>query len=328
MSIALALIAAGMAVSGAMLLSKTFLAFAFAGPFITLLWLARRAHYALLAPQWPLLVGALYLVVIVAGCYVLARAAMLSSPVAVAILGAGSAICSLPLIILIRPRAWGFDRTLAPSATLARHWHFGKWSSLTSTLRWSSNYAYYLLLPLYVGLQASALLRAHLNLLMPILHANSALYGILIPQLSKIAAHGRWDAFRRFIGTVLVLYALGALVCWVLGIVCADPLFALLYNGQYQADRWLVALIGLVPLASGIAGVLESALLALSRPRLAAMSYIASAAVTLTIGWGLLAHAGVLGAGLGLLFAWIAAAATMVWLFVRWAPTALALEAS
>ena len=100
-------------------------------------------------------------------------------------------------------------------------------------------------------------------------------------------------------------------------IVFAQPIFDLLYGGQYHADIRLLALLGLLPLSGGIAGVLESALFASGRPKLATMSYATSALMTLTVGWGLLVTNGVMGAGMGLLVASVAAAAAMAWSFIR-----------
>ena len=75
------------------------------------------------------------------------------------------------------------------------------------------------LLPLYVGLQASAALRVHMNLLLPILHANSAVYGILVPQFAKIAGGQQRRELRRFTCAVLALYGAAALMFWGLLIV-------------------------------------------------------------------------------------------------------------
>jgi O-antigen/teichoic acid export membrane protein len=316
-SIATAAIAAVLWYGDSFVLAKTFLALTLAGPFITLLWLARRAHYALLKPHWPLFAGALYLVLLVLGCYALARTHWLSPQSALIIIGAASLASSIPLIALVGPRRWASGSDLRPSATLMRHWQYGKWSALTSCMRWSTNYGYYLILPLYLGLEASAVLRAHMNLLLPILHANSAVCGILVPQFAKIAAAQRKSELRRFTYAVLALYAVGALTFWGLLLVFAQPIFDFLYGGHYPADIRLLALLGLLPLSGGVAGVLESALFATGRPNLAAMSYAVSALVTLTVGWGLLAMQGVMGAGMGLLAASIATAAAMAWLFLR-----------
>jgi len=321
MSLALGAIAAFFWLGGSVVLAQTFFALTLVSPFITLLWLARRAHYALLKPHWPLCSGVLYMILVVLGCYALARADWLSPPSSVLVIGASSLVSSIPLIVLIGPKRRRKPTDPTPGATLARHWQYGKWSAITSSVRWSTNYAYYLLLPLHLGLQASAVLRAHMNLLLPILHTNSALYGILIPQFAKIIARQSRYELWRFTRAVLALYALGALICWALLMVFAQEIFVLLYGINYHADLRLLAVLGLLPLSSGIAGVLESALFAAGRPKLAAMNYMVSAMVTLTVGWGLLVMHGVIGAGMGLLAASITAAATMAWSFVQWTKT-------
>ncbi|HZP87841.1 MAG TPA: hypothetical protein VFB54_13580 [Burkholderiales bacterium] len=318
LSLVLAAIAAFCWYDGSLLLAKAFGTLAIVAPCITLLWLSRGAHYALLQPHWPLCAGALYLVLIVLGSYALFRSRLLSPQSSLLVMGAASLASSLPLIGLIGPQRWVKGTSPTPSTILAQHWQYGRWSALTSSLRWSTNYAYYLLLPLYLGLEASAVLRAHMNLILPILHVNSALYGILIPQFTRtFARQGRLELWR-FVRMVLVLYAVGALIFWAALTVFAEQIFALLYSGQYQVDIRLFALLGLLPLSGGIAGVLESALLAAGRPKLAPIGYAVSALMTLTVGWGLLMRHGVVGAGMGMLTASVATAATMVWLFIRW----------
>jgi O-antigen/teichoic acid export membrane protein len=317
MSVALLAIAAFSWYRGSAILAQTFLALSLAGPFITLLWLARRAQYARLQPQWALLAGALYAPLIAGGIYLLYRLNWLSAPVSLVNMGAASLAASAPLIALIRPQRWQAGSDLTPRTVLLQHWRYGKWSGLTSCLRWSTNYAYYLILPLYLGLQASAELRAHMNLLLPILSANAALFGILIPQFAGLLAQPTHGEFWRFLRIVLALYAAAALLFWGLLVAFAEEIFALLYGGRYAADVHSLALLGLLPLGSGISGVLDSALFAAGRPKAATIGYVVSAVVTLTLGWALLAHNGVAGAGAGLLIASLATALSMAWLLVR-----------
>jgi O-antigen/teichoic acid export membrane protein len=317
MSVAMLAIAAFSWYRGSAILAQTFLALGLAGPFITLLWLARRAHYARLQPQRALLAGALYTLLLTGGIYILYRLNWLSAPVSLVIMGAASLAASVPLIVLIRPQRWRTGSDLTPRTVLVQHWRYGKWLGLTSCLRWSTNYAYYLILPLYLGLQASAELRAHMNLLLPIVHANAALFGILIPQFAGLLAQPTRGEFWRFLRIVLALYAAAALLFWGLLVVFAEEIMALLYGGRYAADVRLLALLGLLPLASGITGVLESALFAAGRPKAATIGYVVSAVVTLTLGWALLAENGVAGAGAGLLIASLAAALSMAWLLLH-----------
>jgi O-antigen/teichoic acid export membrane protein len=316
-SVGLAAIAAFFWHGGAAELARSFLALSIVSPFITLLWLARRAHYARLQPHLALLTGAFYAALVVLGVYMLYRLRWLTPSSSLGVMGLASLAASVPLIALIRPRRWSKGSDLTPRTTLARHWAYGKWSVLTSCLRWSTNYAYYLILPLYLGLQASATLRAHMNLLLPILHANAALFGILIPQFARVFARRQPGELWRFTRAVLALYAAGALVFWALLLTFAHEVIAMLYAGRYAANIGLLSLLGLLPLSTGVAGVLESALFAAGRPKLAAISYMVSAAMTLTLGWLLLARLGVIGVGIASLAASAATAATMGWLLWR-----------
>jgi O-antigen/teichoic acid export membrane protein len=303
--------------AGAVAFAKIFLALTVVGPLITLLWLARRAHYARQQPHLPLGAAILYVMLVVSGCYVLYRMNALSATSSLLVIGVASLASSIPLIMLIGPKRWVRQSDLTPRSMLALHWQYAKWSVLTACLRWSSNYAYYLLLPLFLGLEATAALRAHMNLLLPILHANSAVFGTLIPQFSKIFDQQRGFQLGRFTLEVLALYAGGALIFWVLLMVFAEQIFGLLYGGRYVADMRLLAPLGLLPLSGGIAGVLESALFAAGRSKLATLSYNVSAAVTLTVGVALVMTLGLVGAGIGLLAASIATAAAMAALCVR-----------
>ena len=114
MSAAMLAIAAFFWHGSSVVLANTFLALSVAGPFITLLWLSRRAHYARMTPHWPLCAGVLYLILVVAGCYMLSRTQRLSPSSSIMLIGAASLASSIPLIALIRPRQWLKGSDLTP----------------------------------------------------------------------------------------------------------------------------------------------------------------------------------------------------------------------
>jgi O-antigen/teichoic acid export membrane protein len=152
-------------------------------------------------------------------------------------------------------------------------------------------------------------------LLMPIVHANSALFALLVPFLVRLFARAPRGQIVRTLAWVLMIFAGGALVFWGLLIAFAEPIMRLLYGGNYRADIGLLMILGLLPLAGGITGVFESALTAAGKPRAAAKCFVVAAVVTFTVGWWLLKSHGVIGAGWGLLAASGATALALAWVF-------------
>mgnify|MGYP005839415389 CR=1 FL=1 len=296
-------------------LGQAFLGLGIAGPLILLTWLLRRACYVQSRPQWAAAGGGLYLVLMMIGIYVVYQAGWLSSLAALLVMGAAGAIVGGWMVWLLRPRWRQVEGGPTPRTVLANHWTYGKWSTAAAGLSWFPSNIYYALLPIWVGLEGSAALKAMQNFIMPVLLAMSAGALILVPEFVKAIDRGRSVLGQRVRLALTILIVLAGMY-WLL-LLFGGPIVTWLYNGRYDGYTEELILMGLLPFGASVVSVLGGALRALERPDLVFRCYIVSSAVTLTLGLALLATQGVAGAVLGLLASSASTGMMMLWFYLR-----------
>lgn len=304
----------GFALQGTSSLSTALVTLALVGPFMLLLWLMRRACYALLEPRLAAFGGGWYMLLMSAGAFVLYGLEWLSTPSALVLMGASSFVVSLWLahrLRVKRPPLKG-DNGLAGDA-LRAHWEYGRWSLANKGLAWVPSNVFYLLLPVWGGLAAGASFKAIMNLLMPMLQANAALTVLLLPVLVGARQRSEFGSHVRF---ALIAFLLPMLGYWLLLGIFHKPLVGLLYNGRYVEYSHLLWLFGLVPVAACVKEVLSQALRSLERPNQLFFAYLFSALFVLTFGTASVYIWGVPGAGAGLLLSQVVVAITVAVLLV------------
>lgn len=309
-SLLLLLVGLAFSLSGSNTISAVLLALALAGPFIFLLWLMRRACYALLEPRLAAWGSALYMALMIAGAYALYWIEWLSAASALGVMGFSSLVVSLWLIAYLRVT----PPLLQGREVLKDHWRYGRWSVATSALTWAPWNIYFLLLPIWGGLEAGASLKALMNLIMPVIQAVTALGVLLLPTLVQARGHARFGSLVRF---ALVFFILSSALYWMLLGTLHRPLVAWLYGGQYAEQAYLLWLLGLLPVILGVTYVVGVALRALERPDLVFWTYALSTAVVLTLGVGFVFLWGVFGAVVGLLVSFGATAAIVLFFYRR-----------
>jgi O-antigen/teichoic acid export membrane protein len=278
--------------------SRTLLALSVASPFILLQWLARMACYVKLEPRPAAIAGIAYLALVTGGTVALHEALLLSSASALILMGSASLVSVAWLLSRLRPR-WpgGSSQAQFRKAVLEDHWAYGRWASGTGILTWIPGQVYYLVLPLWGGLSATASLRALMNLIMPILHGYSAL-GLL---LTTVLARQRRARFRKIVAWSVLGFASGAVVYWVVLGGGRQFFVNLLYGGRYSEVSPLLWLIGVIPVMGVGATVFAPALRALQRPDRVFVAYAVSTVAALTVGLWLTVRGGPVGAALGIL---------------------------
>jgi O-antigen/teichoic acid export membrane protein len=294
-------------------LPRALLGFALAGPFILLMWLLRRACYLQRRPQWAACAGAGYLVLMVAGLALLNDRGWLSMSSALALLGVAGALTSawLSLRLGVALPALRGDR-LARDAVRA-HWEYGRWAAAAMVLTWAPGDIYYLLLPMWRGLDASAALKALINLTMPIRNTNIALALVILPRL--VRTRGTQE-FGRLAALATAALAALSVLYWLPVVVFRRPVMAWLYGGRYGAGLETLALLGAFLLLSAGVDILGGALRALERPDQVFRANVLATAVALTVGlWSTIAW-GVPGAAVGLVLSSVVRAAAM-WRYYR-----------
>jgi O-antigen/teichoic acid export membrane protein len=280
-----------------------------AGPAILLMWLYRRAFYVILKPEWALLGAGSYFVLLVGAAAVLRLTARVTPAAAFGAMGGSALLVSLLLALRLRP-LWAAGEPSAASAA-REHWRYARWAVASAGLTWIPANLYFALLPVWAGLEGNAALRALTNLVMPPMHALSALSLLLVPILVRQGG----AKTRPVVGRLLPAFAAGGGLYYTTLVVFRREIMTLLYGGRYSEVVPLVPLIGLFAFLAGPLSLLGAALRAQERPDKVFWSYLAASAAALGSGVPLAARFGVPGALAGLLFSSLTAASAMFLLY-------------
>ncbi len=292
-------------------LTNATIGLAVAAPLSLLLWLLRRAFYPRFQPHWGAVGSFAYVVLTLGAIFWLQAVGRLTPFSAMITLGVAAVPPAIGLMLLLRPaNPWALSLAEREEVR-SDHWSYGRWSLGTAGLMWLPGNLYYAALPLWAGLEATAALRAIVNLLTPILRGNSALAVLLVPAFVRAQKSRGGEGFAREASRLLALFIAAAVAYGLILIFLGEDLLALLYGGRYGEYARLLLPATLLPLASAVIAVLGSALRARERPDLVFRSYLASSLVTLTGGLGLTAVAGVVGGVWGLIISWWVAAVVM-----------------
>jgi O-antigen/teichoic acid export membrane protein len=281
-------------------LSLVMFALAAAGPFILLLWLMRRACYARLEPRLAASGGAWYMLLMLAGTFVLYQGEDLSAASAVGVMGISSLAVSLWLAVRLGVRRPPLRGGKLLRECLEDHWRYGRWSVANQALNWIPMNIYYIVLPIWGGLGAGAAFKALMNLVMPMLQGVWALSILALPALVRARDRGQavFDSQLRY---ALIPFVLCLALYWVVLGLFHYPLVSWLYGDRYTEYAGLLWILGLSPAFAAVKQIMGHSLRALERPDWLFLAYMLSAAVTLSVGTGLMYLWGIAGAGIGLL---------------------------
>lgn len=303
---------------GSEALSLAFLGLALASPLILYQWLMRQACYIQLKPRSAALAGALYMVLMLLGAYAIYQRDWLSGITVFGLMGFSSLVAGFWLTVSLRVSLPSPVNSEFAREALTSHWSYGRWAAPTRMLTWVPDNVYYLVLPLWGGLESTAALRALMNLIVPATHFYDALSVLLLPLLVQARGGAKFKQLTRL---ALVLFASGAALLWLLLGLFHYPLVTWLYGGQYAEYSYLLWLLGFLPFFFGMLSVLGAALRALERPEHVFVAYALSAVMTLTLGLGLLYTWGIVGAAAGFLISSVITAVTLTWLLFSTRPT-------
>lgn len=298
-------------------------AIALALPCISLQWLVRRAFYVRSQPHWSALGGLLYLGLMLAGLQGVYWLNALSPASALVVMSGASLIVGGVLAACLCTSQQGSAPEYRFTQIAADHWQYGKWASITIASTWVSRELSYPLLPVWVGLEGSAAVRALMNLVMPMLHVNGALAILLVPRCVEVLrTEGKEGLERCAFQACLLLTGIAGLY-WVGLWMCRHTLLLWLYDGRYDAYADVLLLAGLLPLSEAVSSMLSLVLRVLERPDMVFWCHLVALGVTLTVGLWLLATQGVAGAMLGRLAASLAVGGTLLWFRMVPAPALL-----
>jgi len=300
---------------GARELAATFVGMGFASPFIFLSWLVRRACYVERKPAVAATGGAIYLILIVTGAGLLYRLELLTSMAAQLLMGAASGIAAVIILRRIE-HSW---RALTPAAETRRiwreHWEFFRWSGSAGLVFFAQGVVFYLLLPLFGGLEATAALRAMTNFVMPVLQSDSALSLLVAPELARarqnpldLARITRWSTR---------LFAVEGALCWLFVAVFRHDLVRLAYGDRYLPYADLLLVLGAMPIIASRVNILGALLRVHQQVRLVFVACVAATIVSLAIGLATMSKFGALGASVAMIAAEFVRMSAMTYFLAR-----------
>lgn len=296
LSLLLGVIAVGSLLASLETLPVAIGASALAAPFVLFQWLMRRACYVRLQPRVATAAGAGYAIIVVAGAYLLFRSGLLSVVSAFALMGFASLLAGAWLSHRLGLNLLGSARSGLLKEVQTEHWGYGRWAVGSGALTWVPGNVYFLLLPIWGGLEATGTFRALDNLILPLGHFSSAIGLILLPAFAGIL---KTRHFRRRMSLALLALASGGVVYWLVLIAFGDSLLHWLYGGKYDSFASVLIILAAVSLPLSLNTVMVAVLRALDRPQRVFWSYLSSSFVSLGIGLVLIAIWGVRGAAVG-----------------------------
>ena len=224
-------------------------------PFVLLLWLARRAFYARLAPQWAALGGLLYAVLTLSGIVLLHSAGVLSPAAAFLVSGGAGlvvGVCLLALLAAQLPAESG-DAWNVRGAT-ADHVRYARWALAASLTIWISAYVQYFGLA-WAGFGQVGAMRALDTILLPWHLYIAALASAALPAFA-INLRGDDAGRRTFVRRATVVFLGQAVfVCIVLA-VAGPALMSALYGPKYSSYSYLLPLYGTIVIPETIAAIM------------------------------------------------------------------------
>lgn len=294
-------------------LTPAILGLAVASPFILFQWFMRRACYVNLQPRLAALAGAIYMSLMAAGVFGLYHYGWLGAASALLVMAGASLVSGLWLVRNLKVDEKTEVGELARE-TISNHWRYGRWAVGTAALMWFPGNSFLLLLPSWWGLEASAVYRAMLNLLLPVMNFTTALGGLLLPSLVRLREGPRFESkvFR-----LTLLFVVAPLTYWVFLGGLGERIIQMLYGGNYGNYSHLLWLAGLIPLMAAVSSVYGAALRALELPNRVFMTYACSTGLAVTVGLALVRARGVEGALIGWLLTYSVTAGMMTLSFWR-----------
>lgn len=286
---------------------------ALAQPLMLYNQLMRRAAYVRRRPRLATAGSSIYLLAVGASLFILYQLWGISIFAALLIMAAASLAAGFFVANGLGVR---FQTVEAPlrREVMRRHWQYGRWAVATGVLTWVPGNAYLLIVSAWGGLADAGILKALLNLVQPVLHANHALAALLVPELVKAREAGN---FQQVAGLTTVGLGTAALVYWGLIGFFGTDIAAWLYNASYESHALVLWLLGALPVVEALRIVLLSAIRAMERPDGIFWAYLAATLVTLTAGLALAVWYGLIGAALGMLLSTFAASVGLAWFLIR-----------
>lgn len=311
-AVCLALAGGACLVWGSTDVGYVFLALAVSAPFILLLWLLRLSCYVRIQTRQTTVAGAVYLILLLTGTYLLHYHSFLTPTSALLLMAATSLVVAIWLGI--RQGAKLFDEGLRSKFALevaTEHWRYARWTIPARLMNAGHRNLVFFILPYWSGLEATGALRALMNLTMPMGFIEHSLMVVIVPTLVRARDSG---TLREKVLLATGFFLVTSLIYGIALVVFQNQIIQLLYGGRYGSYADLVWVLALIPVIGSVSVVLDATLRALERPKDIFWAISGGALVGVTFGIGAVILAGAVGAVISLL---LSAGVIMILMLIR-----------
>lgn len=271
------LLALGLWLFGAREIALSFLGLSLAAPTVLYLWIVRRGAYVLLNPRLAALGGGLYILLYLGLNFLFLRTNTLGTFTALLAMAAAGFVSAE----IIRWRLDNETEQIVNSEEVQKlHSRYGRWALLAGVFSWVPGNIFYLILPVFHGLEAAAHFKALMNLLMPILHFNGALGQLLVPGMVRALTHGKLKQLALSSGAMLAAFAT---IYWIALTYMGNTFMNFIYDEKYINITKLIFLTGSIPVLTSVDVVMNSALRAIENPKIIAQIHTLSSFLTITL---------------------------------------------
>jgi O-antigen/teichoic acid export membrane protein len=255
-----------------------------AAPCVLLYWLARAAFYIKLAPLVAVLGGGLYCVLVLGGLWLVYQHGLLSPFSAFVLMGFGALVVSGQQLICLKPALKPGSSDASLSAVWREHWRYGRWALASSFLAWIPWNIQYILVSSYSGMARAGMLKALLNLTLPVMQGSAAVSLLAQPYASGVHGGEGAAGIGKVTRKLTLLFACIAVAYWALVTALQRPIVFFLYTGKYMEIRHLVPWIALASVFVTVSYGLAISLRAMKSPASVFVAYGVSSAVALAVG--------------------------------------------
>ncbi|MFZ6765227.1 lipopolysaccharide biosynthesis protein [Pseudoroseomonas sp. WGS1072] len=286
------------------------IAYALAAPLILYFWLMRRMAFALLRIDLAVIANGIYCTIMLLSLagFMLVGLANAYSGIAL------SAAASLVGALIIRMRLpWPQRGQDQPGGVFREHLQYGRWAFGSEVLSWGIANCAMLILPIWMGLATSALLRILILLFMPMLQICSVMALLLLRRSAK--ASPEISQSRGALRHCLIFLAAGS--AYGIGVVLlAPPLIPLVFGSQYVVEPGWILLAAVSGAFTVGAQPLFTALRAAERPRDVMIAHMVAFILIISLLYGL-EDAGIAGALIAQTVGWLAAMLSAIFFLAR-----------
>lgn len=264
-------------------------------PFILLLWLARRICYAVQRPSMAATGTALYLAFVAAGLLELRNSGLLGPFTAFILMGSGSFLASVILVLQLGLYKQGAVKPLSDSWRMVwrENWTYGRWLVGSAVLSSIVIQAQVFFVSALLGLGAAGVMRAMQLPALLIIQVSTATGFLVLPVFAYDFSTGAIRKMRQ--KAILVSAGISAFALILGGVTWAfsGPIERALFSGKYASYAWLMPMLVLATIALGPMQGFGMALRAIRKPKFDLVSGLLAAPIAVlcayfgTMWWGL-----------------------------------------